>query len=212
MRETTSNEKHQREVTLLLTDKPHYLSVDIDYWVDLDPLRMLFEVGRLLEERPESVPVTAVMNHQQLLWNVNRSEARRLINIDYHSDIREQTIGELHCGSWVSYVTWRTEGEDIWVRPSDDSSLGACNSSLYWNDLTDWQKTRGLFRDPKRFSLHTLLKGCTGIGLCMSPAFVKPKARELFLALVKEYKLPYRSGDVTEFSGVTRKPSGIRAS
>lgn len=192
-----------------LTDKPHYLSVDIDYWTNSSSVRMLFELGKLIEDcraAPAPVPITAVMNHQQLLWNVNRTSARRLVNLDYHSDISDKDATELHCGNWVSYVTWRRDGEYIWVRPEIDPSLGACNDSG-WDKGSDWKKVTSTVRAPSKLSLRKLLRNCKGIGLCMSPAFVRLEARALFTAVIKEYKIPYRPGDVTEHISVKRRPS-----
>src|SRR5512146_3126646 len=80
----TSNSQTKRQMREPLTSKPYYLSVDIDYWTDSTVTRFIWEFGKFLSDRPKHIPITAVMNHQQLLWNVNRTHVQRLVNLDFH--------------------------------------------------------------------------------------------------------------------------------
>jgi hypothetical protein len=182
-----------------LVSKPYYLSVDIDYWTDSTVTRFIWEFGKFLSDRPKHIPITAVMNHQQMLWNVNRTHVQRLVNLDFHSDLNDKNVEELHCGSWVSYVQWRRWGEYIWVRPKKDPSLGCCNrNDDHWNDGTDWKKAVSMVRSPENMDLRSLYTNCQAIGVCMSPAFINKAMQEAFLQIVTANKIPYRPGDPTD--------------
>lgn len=186
----------------------HYLSVDIDYWTK-NTESMMTSLMSLMNNKGD-IPITAVMNHQQLLPHVDASAARHLVNIDYHSDLNDITVKELHCGSWVSYVSWRAQGRYTWIRPERDPSVGKCTSEYNrWNAFTDWKSTRSLIVAPHKFRLNKYLPNCAGIGLCMSPAFISMPMREFFLELVRLCKLPYEPGDLSELISEARLPPGI---
>lgn len=192
-----------------LTDRPYYLSIDIDYWTDSTIPKFVWELGKFLIDRPRDIPITAVMNHQQLLWNVNRTHVQRLVNLDFHSDLVGCGTSNLHCGSWVSFVQWRKWGEYIWVRPKEDPSMGACSRSGAWHKYTDWKKATSVTRNPERMNLRTLYRNCMGIGLCMSPAFINKEMQMAFTLLVTEHRIPYREGDWTEHKSEKRYPPGV---
>jgi hypothetical protein len=192
-----------------LTSKPHYLSIDIDYWTDSTIEKFIWSLGKFLVDKPKEIPITAVMNHQQLLWNVNRTPVQRLINFDFHSDLVSADVKELHCGSWVSYVHWRRWGEYIWVRPKEDPSMGSCNGEVHWNEATDWKAAKSLIRDPDHVRLQAFYRNCRGIGVCMSPAFINKSMQEAFLQIIAANKIPYRPGDPTEHISVERRPPGV---
>lgn len=142
------------------------------------------------------IPVLAVMNHQQLLADVNASNATTLINLDTHADLHWEYTNVLDCGSWVSFVTWRHQGTYSWVRMQQSIEDGNCNGKLKWNGDTDWKKTKA--------TLHTtsiksfLRRDCVGIGLCLSPHYVKPSGLRIFREMVSEFKIPYKKGRIKE--------------
>lgn len=163
-----------------------------------------------IQEKRGDIPTVAVMNHQQLLPYVNDSGANHLINIDYHSDLNNITVRELHCGSWVSYVKWRTSGKYTWIRPEKDPSRGRCeNFGTRWNSYTDWKSARSVIEPPAKFRPTKFLPGCVGIGLCMSPAFINPVMREFFKEFIRLCKIPYESGDPSEIVSVPCVPPGL---
>ena len=186
----------------------HFLSVDIDYWVK-DTDSMMTSLLSLMNSKGD-IPLIAVMNHQQLLPYVDESEARHLVNIDYHSDLNNITVKELHCGSWVSYVKWRAEGKYTWIRPEKDPSMGRCDSAgSRWNSFTDWRYTSSIIEIPYKFRLNKFLPNCAGIGLCMSPAFISQPMREFFLELVRLCEIPYEPGDPSELFSEPKIPPGL---
>lgn len=191
-----------------LTSKPYYLSIDTDYWTNSTIAKFVWELGKFLIDRPKDIPISAVMNHQQLLWNVNRAHVQRLVNLDFHSDLLEKEVDTLHCGSWVSYVQWRRWGEYIWVRPEEDPTLGSCNRGSDWANGTDWKKATSVVRAPDRMNLRSLHRNCLGIGLCMSPAFICKDMQLAFTLLVTQSNIPYRPGDWTEHIQEVRRPPG----
>jgi hypothetical protein len=169
-----------------------YLSIDVDFWSDAvsayDKLERLLQLAR-----KRSIPVTAVMNHQQLLPHVNESKARRLVNVDMHSDFGDPTeTYTLECGTWVSYVRWRKEGEYLWVR-SLSISEGNCNSYQRWNSGTDWKRTKTIRRS-QRQPLTGYLRAAVGMGICLSPGFASACVREATRMLIKQYEVPYTKG------------------
>jgi hypothetical protein len=173
-----------------------YLSVDVDFWCDAEQARQ--QLHLLLKSRSLRRITTACMNHQQMLREVNASGARRLRNIDAHSDLAEQNVEVLNCGTWVSYVSWRKEGEYIWVRP-DRNFNGSCNGhSGTWNNDTDWKRSRSRYISNTKLDITDYLDECVGIGICMSPAYAPNEVQQVFRDLVGEYNIPYRKGLMSE--------------
>lgn len=186
----------------------HYLSIDIDFWTK-DTTAMVNALMDLMNKRGR-VPIIAVMNHQQLLPHVDKSRARHLINVDYHSDLHNISTKELHCGSWVAYVKWRANGKYTWIRPEKDQSQGRCESlGARWNSFTDWRQSCSLIRSVHAFRPSKLLPNCSGIGLCMSPAFISREMEEFFKELIRLCKIPYEPGDPTERITEARVPPGL---
>ncbi len=184
-----------------------YLSIDIDFWrtfnsKTLDQLRKVFQKGK-----DRGLPMIAVMNHQQMLKEVNESEADRLINIDAHADLSESAVEDLNCGTWVSYVRWRRGAEYIWVRNRRDY-YGSCNwthhgirraSSRGWYFGSDWGivNTEYPGRD---LNLMKYTRWCVGIGLCLSPEWCSEEGESVFYELIDEFGIPYRRGRRNEES------------
>jgi len=185
-----------------------YLSVDCDYWYDADQAER--QLILLMQKLRAGVPVIAVMNHQQMLPEVNASGALQLINIDEHSDLSEKTVGSFDCGTWVSYVKWRQQGTYIWVRP-DKSYQGSCNGDdrATWNALTDWKYSDSRYIARKNLRITNYLQDCVGVGLCMSPAYACSDVIRVFRHIVKHYDIPYRKGLRKENNHRRLRPSGI---
>ena len=186
-----------------------YLSIDLDFWNDLNAADIT--LSRLLLRRGD-IPAIAVMNHQQLLQSINRSGADFLVNVDEHSDLTNTDVNIFTCGTWVSYVKWRTQGQYLWVRNQQGTNHGNCNhGQKSWNTGSDWYSTNTIFAT-QEVDLRQYLKDCVGIGLCLSPSFCVFGAEDLFKMLVKAFHIPYRKGQANEYNNLQyRRPPDITA-
>lgn len=185
-----------------------FLSIDVDFWADAETLR--HQLHLLMDRKSKKIPIIAVMNHQQMLQAVNESNARRLINIDEHSDLAECTVEELNCGTWISYVKWRREGTYIWIRNSA-SFHSRCNGNRlkYWDECSDWRSLDSRYIKEHNLKLTNYLRDCVGIGLCMSPAFATKDVADVFTEIVDEYGISYRKGIRHERQTRIMRPSGM---
>jgi hypothetical protein len=185
-----------------------FVSVDVDFWDKPEPCRK--QLHLLMKNLGKKIPVMACMNHQQMLPAVNVSGANRLINIDEHSDLAESSVSKLNCGTWISYVRWRKDGEYIWIRSHRDFQ-GSCNGNDrgHWTEDTDWGRcsSRHIKRD--RLNIMTYLRDCVGVGICMSPAYALGAVAEVFREIVDRYGIPYRKGRLNEANSRSVRPSGI---
>lgn len=186
-----------------------YLSIDVDYFNHTtsyqDKYSVENELGTLLNTCVRNnIPVIAVMNHQQMLPYVDSSKANSLINIDTHADLTDSFVNFLDCGTWVSYVSWRKRGSYTWIRAQRGYKEGNCNRPFKWNTGTDWGSTEAIRHTT---SINQFLLGdCVGVGLCMSPAYSFEEWVLIFRRLVKEFRIPYIKGDLTENKRVNRSP------
>jgi hypothetical protein len=185
-----------------------YLSIDMDFFA-ADAVKLADQMPDLIHAAlKKRIPVQAVMNHQQMLPFVNVSKARQLVNLDAHSDLESRDVITLNCGSWVSYVRWRKEGTYLWIR-NEWSLFGSCNGEARWNKDTDWENTR-TERVSKSLQLKSLLNGCVGVGLAMSPWYTSKEHMVLFRILVEEFELPYKKGRMREMQARSIRPNGER--
>ena len=195
---------------------PTYLSIDTDFWNGLPPSRLRRDCERIVSAlRARRVPVVAVMNHQQMLPYVSDAPARRLLHIDQHSDLCDSEVAELNCGSWVSFVSWRREGEYIWLRRHHVLD-GECNGSRpifapttkAWRGKSDWGRVKAK-RVKSLPPLREILQSVVAAGLCMSPGYIDRDEYEgVFRSLVQQFNLPYKRGVRNEADRrVARRPS-----
>jgi hypothetical protein len=180
-----------------------YLSIDIDFWNDwLIPDKVYDYLSRLCHQLWKSrVPMVAVMNHQQLLNPVNESQARRLINIDKHSDLADSRVDRLNCGTWISYVKWRRDnGRYLWLH-KHSAWEGECNQDpeifrekVTVPSLSDWTKIahRRIRYNPDPKWLMD--RDIVNFGLVLSPSFSDRDLEPVFRAIVKEHKISYLKG------------------
>ena len=139
-----------------------YLSVDIDYWTHGQGQRAA--CTRLIHKILNlGVPTLVVLNHQEMLKDVDRSGCDRIEHVDYHSDVVDSE-GYPGCpekplfdeGSWLSFVEWRHQGELTWRMPSlidcYDKGWGTCHDAHNpfvkpvsgWRSIKKRQGWRGL--------------------------------------------------------------------
>jgi hypothetical protein len=190
-----------------------FLSIDIDYWNPLHD-RLLCGADNAVDvlekyldditclARTSNIPLSAVMNHQQMLKKVDASPARQLYNIDSHSDLADANVADFNCGTWVSYVRWRHEGSYFWIRDVYADG-GDCNGGVtifsedsVRDELTDWQNISSTWTEapkPKK-----IIKQCAEICVCMSPFYCTQKFIPVFHAWRKKHNVPYMKGLVNE--------------
>jgi hypothetical protein len=177
--------------------------MDVDYWSNPNVAEKSL-TSLLKAATKKRIPMLAVMNHQQLLSDVNDSGAQRLVNVDEHSDLVDADCEDLNCGTWVSYVRWRRQGKYLWLRNRDRLTIGNCNRGKpRWNSGSDWGKTETRYPG-KSLRLLPLLRDCVGVGLCLSPEFSNEKIHVVFRELIDQFRIPYKKGRISE-SNVSRK-------
>jgi hypothetical protein len=180
----------------------NYLTVDMDYWNIGSKERAKNQMVAMLDKAYRlKVPVIAVMNHQQLLNEVNNAGlkgVRHLINVDEHSDVSGVPLNSLNCGTWVSYVKWRQFGQYTWYRNSRDFRSGNCNISSRWNENVEWEIVESVYQ--RNLNVVSLLtKNCVELGICLSPTFTFPFGKKLFKDLVRDYNIVYKKGRWNEW-------------
>lgn len=177
------------------------LSVDLDFWRESrkpakEFFKSLFESG---------LKICVSVDHHDLLPFVNSfPECRKLINIDYHSDIcPDQTAREegLTCGDWVNFVDWPRKEEYIWIYPSEKCAAnyekgntgtysGWCHApdeDPFKKGETEWEKCTTVLRLIPR----DILKEICSIAICLSPDYFykgDKESEEIFAAHVSMIK------------------------
>lgn len=195
---------------------PTFLSIDMDflgesheseYGVDMVSARRLLN-HLVLFASQKNIPISAVMNHHQMLDQVNNSGALRLVNYDAHSDLADIDIDEFCCGTWVSYVKWRNRGDYIWLRKNQGLQLGECGYCFGCGHCagckaTDWLKVRSrLAYSPPTITMMERMN-TVGISVCLSPEFTHPCLQTLFRKWVKDNNIQYTKGRTDEFNFTT---------
>lgn len=179
-----------------------YLSIDMDYWNGRTPAytrRSLFSLLKRLKKK--RVPMMACMNHQQMLNHVNDSNARRLINLDTHSDLSQPDVDRLNCGTWVSYVKWRQKGEFVWchrhsIDQGDCSRWNGrrifCSNGAINKIASDWKKikrTKMLLPNYRYLTNYTI-----AVGLVLSPDYIEDELEHIFYEAISEFNIDYFKG------------------
>lgn len=186
-----------------------YLSIDLDYFnselvnkpyrrpkvVEAELLQFFKKIKKL------KVPVLVVVNHDELLVDVNKKVYDKIVNVDYHSDLADLTEegkfifnpdgtdAELNEGTWVNFANNRKSGIFEWRYPTSWSfhRMGRCEEVLRKNFFTkeglkyhNWASvpvtTKGL--DTLDFN------EVEAIGICMSPGWVDTNILDLFLTRI----------------------------
>ena len=182
-----------------------FLSIDIDVWQNHEP----DDLARILDSlivrlKVRGVPTVAVMNHQQMLPFVAASNARRLVNVDAHSDLtRAHDTYVINCGTWVSYVPWRAAGSYLWITCGLNPLDGDCSDlfqqmrSPQWTNGSEWSFIECRDEHVDRLP-RGILNGVVEAGLCMSPAFCGTDHDRVFKRAVKLHQVPYVKGRRSE--------------
>jgi len=130
-----------------------YLSIDLDAW-NQRPLDLIFfpKIWAL------KAPIVLVDDHSHLLPYVNEKDYGVLFNIDHHDDILTSkhlslfdTKEPIHCGNWVSHVTWKETGKYVWCSTRKSPDWGMCDGTYVWKEgySTGWHQVRRIMGFPK---------------------------------------------------------------
>lgn len=156
--------------------KDVYLSLDLDFFDgNLDCLISI--LGWVAADR---MPFGLYRDHDEMLAHVGMFPgARRLVNLDAHSDLMEKAsllpaVPEssiVNCGNWVGFVPGRGEMEYVWV---DNGHGGHCHyAACPFEDgkATDWGNVVHVMWED--FDLETEVMGRTvACGMCVSPEYL----------------------------------------
>jgi len=155
-----------------------YLSVDLDFWAfyeNQNSANRFFQRVMNLD-----IPTLFVIEHEELLDDINKSNLDILYNVDFHSDIcsieeRKTEPGPTD-GTWASYVKWRRRGHYHWIYPHYQRCYlegdGLCNGAedlnpFEYTSKTEWKK---ITHTPKITSIDW--RRIRQVGVCLSPIFV----------------------------------------
>lgn len=133
-----------------------YLSIDLDFWSYREPDSSF--LSRILKLQ---VPTLFVNSHEELIPHVDKYGDGDVINLDYHSDLYENSsyevdTGYVSCGNWLNFVKLKKHLE--WRVPrrenaqSFSATSGRCDMFIgrWENMLSGWEKltlkvgTRGI--------------------------------------------------------------------
>ena len=197
------------------------LSIDVDFWNGQDVKRLKRYLNRVTKlAKRQCIPISAITNHQQILKVANVSKARRIVNVDTHSDLAEGDNSELNCGTWVNYVKWRGSGEYVWYHKSA-AWQGDCS---YNRDMftkyglvsrkrprlkrygVDWKKVRHARKGPPNPEKYDL----TEVVICLSPSYSDSNLQDFFHEWRKRNAIPYKRGRLREDFGRKCYPPKIR--
>jgi len=185
-----------------------FFSIDIDYWNRLSDHGLVAKNLKKLSEACEkhNVKITAVTNHQQMLPLVNEFQPDQLINIDDHSDLADNTVEKLECGTWISYVKNRNKSKYKWIHRcvSED---GCCNGGSVFKGLKrvnfkpygnkiEWAKVVNEQTDKVDFDFDKIInkEGVREVCVCMSPSYSDEHIRKSFRKWVKDHNVPFKKG------------------
>ena len=157
-----------------------YLSIDLDFW----NFRPLSECEKILQyakakAKRKGLNIKIVEEHHGIINDINATDCKRVVNIDYHSDIvnPEGFSGNipLNCGTWGNFVKKSSRQEFIWVHPSSiPIKEGYCHFPLsrkcnpFFNpELAGWKVCKKMPVSTRNFPWN-LWHDIVGIGFCTS--------------------------------------------
>lgn len=161
-----------------------YLSIDLDYWNEETERQMLNFLKKVMAL---DIPINAYIEHHEILRSVNRAKFDTLFNVDYHSDLCEDSVHgqsplELNEGTWGNFVKGKKDKTFIWIHPQttcyinpgssyeDHRGDGRCD--LAKNPFTNPQAVCG-WKDAKhrtaKLPTQEEMNTVQYIGLCVSP-------------------------------------------
>jgi len=177
-----------------------YLSIDLDFWMhegNTQKANQFFNKVFSLD-----VPKLFVIEHEELLKDINESKAKILYNLDYHSDIcsdnqihKEEKAED---GTWVNFVSWSKKGKYVWICPDVEECYECSAGTCHGEDEFD------PFKYPIEHSWRSIIvtqklktidwRRITNVGICLSPCYtcansIKDVTKKLGLSENKLYNL-----------------------
>ena len=150
-----------------------YLSIDIDYWGAYPGGRKKSLYSFMQRIDVLNVPIKVVVSHEEILRHLNKYKIKKLINIDYHSDIaNEEKKIDLCDGTWANFYEHKKETNFIWHHPMPQTHIlsGRCDN---WEE-SNWTEIPTGYLSLK--SKHTLkglcLDGVGEICFAISPGYL----------------------------------------
>jgi len=180
--------------------KKAYLSIDLDFWMnepDTKKANQFFNKVFAL-----NVPKKFVIEHEELVDDINKSKADILYNMDFHSDIcgdsQIQEGEDPEDGTWVNFISWSNKGKYIWICPDVEECYELMAGTCHGEEEFD------PFKFPIEHSWNSIQvtqrlkiidwRKVTHIGICLSPCYisansVKDITKKLGLSKNKLYNL-----------------------
>ena len=126
-----------------------YLTVDLDYWYSkratgtgFDFIKKLYLLGK---------PIKVFTEHHLILRDINR-QYKKVINVDFHSDLADMAYRWPNCGTWANYVYGRQNAVFEWRYPNDieciQKGMGLCHRDDEDDDTLGYNFRNGNDFDP----------------------------------------------------------------
>jgi hypothetical protein len=184
-----------------------YLSIDADFWNGIDTTPLIASMEQmLLRVKQLKVPILFAENHEQLLMHMNWFDYETLVNVDYHSDLLNNSPDrdphmDLNCGTWGNFVKKeiREYGQFVWVYPRskcrtvnegyvhDFRSINPFHRRAGEESLrvSGWYEAREIHQHIPPIVWKTTL----AVGICESPSYCYPGVLEKFHKAAKRVGL-----------------------
>lgn len=180
-------------------NKSVFLSLDIDFFNPLSIHHRERRITRFLNKLRCLAPISAVMNHHQMLDKVNNFAGNTLFNLDSHSDLADKDVQDFNCGTWISYVKWRRKGKYIWGHNLGNPCDGCCNGGDKFifgyhgvnKGLSDWNKLKTKRFDNLSFRLPA---GIKEICICISPSYSDNDLIKIAKDWLRNNNIPFLRG------------------
>jgi len=167
-----------------------YLSIDLDYWNEQSHARAVDDLDYLIDEIcGRELPFKVVFDHEKLLSHLRQFDFRRLINVDFHSDVANiDTCSELqlNCGTWVNFVPHCRSREYLWVHPGS-LAFGRCDqrTNVRFPDIyTGWGDVEETNKDWRKLLDW---KDVVAVGISLSPDFTAEQVLADFIVKLHAY-------------------------
>jgi len=191
-----------------MNPRPPFLSIDLDYWCELDfDEAKPFLARAIAAARRSNVKMSAILSHELILDHCNAVDADCFINVDFHSDFvefsnwketllarRSEGDVELNCGTWAQHVKKQNRGEFSWRYPHECCFLcsGRCDVDARAKLFTRGNETKfvsGWNKVKHRVGLPVVPRKIAGLSICLSPDWISasnlPPIAEWFIAFAK---------------------------
>lgn len=148
----------------------NHISVDLDYFQNFEPDKSWTLYQKI---KKTGKPIYVFLEHQHVLEYINKRRYERIINIDYHDDVIDNSLivrtrDKPEDYDWVNFYKYRTESVYEWRHPHQDNfrikgfmRIGrCCDEDIWYSNHTDWKEIehhRGLrsifLEDARDFSI-----------------------------------------------------------